>query len=56
MAGTRIAIRRGSITTPHHTTNTQTAVKVLASGDDGWGYPRRVVELARTVALSLAPG
>jgi len=33
-----------------------TQVKVLAWYDNEWGYANRLVELARTVALSLPPG
>ena len=33
-----------------------TQVKILASRDSEWGYANRLVELARTVALSLPPG
>ena len=34
--------------------STETQVKVLAWYDNEWGYANRLVELARTVALSLA--
>jgi hypothetical protein len=52
-----IGILRGSVTTLHDMTNTQTIVdaphKVLAWYDNEWGYANRLVELTRTVALSL---
>ena len=48
--------RSGIVDAPSTMVTDGTQVKVLAWYDNEWGYANRLVELARTVALSLRPG
>jgi glyceraldehyde 3-phosphate dehydrogenase len=45
--------RSGIVDAPSTMVTGETQVKVLAWYDNEWGYANRLVELARTVALSL---
>nr|MBA3327063.1 type I glyceraldehyde-3-phosphate dehydrogenase [Solirubrobacterales bacterium] len=48
--------RSGIVDAPSTMVTAGTQVKVLAWYDNEWGYANRLVELARTVALSLPAG